>query len=183
MRFFFSFVFTLPDWFRILALLCRQMHSYRIFFLLSFRYRSPQTQCVLWHSTPRLPIVQKHCSFHCFARWLRPRAVARRFASSAPFTMPSGGGASIMPRQKLAPSASTDLTVHYIRFWNFAAQQRPRILEHPADAIAAREEPLTLNCKAIGRPSPEIQWYHNGIPLVPSERRVVLPEGSLFFLR
>uniref|UniRef100_A0A1B0CQS5 Ig-like domain-containing protein n=1 Tax=Lutzomyia longipalpis TaxID=7200 RepID=A0A1B0CQS5_LUTLO len=62
-------------------------------------------------------------------------------------------------------------------------QQRPRILEHPADAVAAREEPLTLNCKAAGRPTPEITWFHNGTPLVPSERRVVLPEGSLFFLR
>lgn len=56
-------------------------------------------------------------------------------------------------------------------------------MEHPADAVAAREEPLTLNCKATGRPPPEIKWYHNGTPLVPSERRVVLPEGSLFFLR
>ncbi|XP_055853853.1 roundabout homolog 3-like [Episyrphus balteatus] len=63
------------------------------------------------------------------------------------------------------------------------AQQRPRILEHPADAIAARDEPLTLNCKATGRPQPDISWYHNGTPLVPSERRVILPEGSLFFLR
>ncbi|XP_037909107.1 roundabout homolog 1-like [Hermetia illucens] len=62
-------------------------------------------------------------------------------------------------------------------------QQRPRILEHPADAVAARDEPLTLNCKATGRPPPEIFWYHNGTPLIPSERRVILPEGSLFFLR
>lgn len=65
----------------------------------------------------------------------------------------------------------------------FAAQQRPRIVEHPSDAVAARDEPLTINCKAAGRPTPDIQWYHNGTPLVPSERRVVLPEGSLFFLR
>lgn len=64
-----------------------------------------------------------------------------------------------------------------------SAQLRPKILEHPADAIAAKEEPLTLNCKATGRPQPEISWYHNGTPLVPSERRVILPEGSLFFLR
>lgn len=68
-------------------------------------------------------------------------------------------------------------------FLFFAAQQRPRIVEHPSDALATRDEPLTLNCKAAGRPTPEIQWYHNGTPLVPSERRVVLPEGSLFFLR
>lgn len=70
-----------------------------------------------------------------------------------------------------------------IFFFDFSAQQRPKILEHPADAVAAREEPLTLNCKAAGRPPPEILWFHNGTPLVPSERRVVLPEGSLFFLR
>ena len=83
-------------------------------------------------------------------------------------------------------------TILYLRFLDnnkimifflIVAQQLPRILEHPADAVAAREEPLTLNCKAAGRPPPEISWYHNGTPLVPSERRVVLPEGSLFFLR
>lgn len=73
--------------------------------------------------------------------------------------------------------------VFFVSFqWN-VAQQRPRIIEHPSDAIAVRDEPLTINCKAAGRPTPEIQWYHNGTPLVPSERRVVLPEGSLFFLR
>lgn len=65
----------------------------------------------------------------------------------------------------------------------FVAQLRPRIQEHPADAVAAKEEPLTLNCKAVGRPPPDINWYHNGVPLGPSDRRVVLPEGSLFFLK
>lgn len=45
-------------------------------------------------------------------------------------------------------------------FYPFLAQQRPRIVEHPSDAIAARDEPLTLNCKAaISRPSPTITWY------------------------
>ncbi|XP_001849919.2 roundabout homolog 2 [Culex quinquefasciatus] len=63
------------------------------------------------------------------------------------------------------------------------AQLRPRIIEHPADAVAAKEEPLTLNCKAAGRPPPEITWYHNGSPLGLSDRRVILPEGSLFFLK
>lgn len=71
----------------------------------------------------------------------------------------------------------------FFSFLCISAQQRPRIVEHPSDAVAARDEPLTLNCKAAGRPSPVITWYHNGTPLVPSERRVVLPEGSLFFLR
>lgn len=65
----------------------------------------------------------------------------------------------------------------------FVAQQRPRITEHPTDAVAAKEEPLTLNCKATGRPPPDIIWFHNSVPLVPDERKVILPEGSLFFLR
>uniref|UniRef100_A0A1S4H8Q1 Uncharacterized protein n=1 Tax=Anopheles gambiae TaxID=7165 RepID=A0A1S4H8Q1_ANOGA len=63
------------------------------------------------------------------------------------------------------------------------AQQRPKITEHPKDAVAAKDEPLTLNCKATGRPPPEFIWYQNGVPLSPSDRRVILPEGSLFFLR
>uniref|UniRef100_A0A182U684 Ig-like domain-containing protein n=1 Tax=Anopheles melas TaxID=34690 RepID=A0A182U684_9DIPT len=62
-------------------------------------------------------------------------------------------------------------------------QQRPKITEHPKDAVAAKDEPLTLNCKATGRPPPEFIWYQNGVPLSPSDRRVILPEGSLFFLR
>lgn len=68
-------------------------------------------------------------------------------------------------------------------FFFSPAQLRPRIIEHPADAVAAKEEPLTLNCKAAGRPPPEITWYHNGSPLGLSDRRVILPEGSLFFLK
>lgn len=74
---------------------------------------------------------------------------------------------------------------HYTIFFYLllAAQQRPRILEHPQDAVAAKEEPLTLNCKATGRPPPEIIWFHNGTPLVSDDRKVILPEGSLFFLR
>lgn len=32
-------------------------------------------------------------------------------------------------------------------FFIIAAQQRPRIVENPSDALATRDEPLTLNCK------------------------------------
>lgn len=75
------------------------------------------------------------------------------------------------------------IIIQYIFFSFIAGQLRPKITEHPADAVAAREEPLTLNCKANGRPLPEFKWYHNGSLLEPSDRRVILPEGSLFFLR
>ncbi|XP_042876956.1 roundabout homolog 2-like [Penaeus japonicus] len=62
----------------------------------------------------------------------------------------------------------------------------PVITEHPSNVVARRNDPATLNCAASG--ASRIRWYRDGEEVTtstqdPRSHRVLLPSGSLFFLR
>jgi hypothetical protein len=62
----------------------------------------------------------------------------------------------------------------------------PEITQHPINRTVIRNEPVTLDCRASE--NAEIEWFKDGLPVKtapqdPQSHRILLPDGSLFFLR
>ncbi|XP_037084617.1 roundabout homolog 2-like, partial [Pollicipes pollicipes] len=60
----------------------------------------------------------------------------------------------------------------------------PKITEQPTNELVVRGQPVTLNCKAEGDPSPRVSWFKDGRPLAAAAgpQRFFLHGSSLYFV-
>ena len=57
----------------------------------------------------------------------------------------------------------------------------PYFIEEPSNIYVRKGKPAVLNCRVGGDPKPSIKWKRNGITLTLDSRRMIKPDGSLYF--
>ena len=63
------------------------------------------------------------------------------------------------------------------------ASSAPKIIEHPEDTAVAKNEPVTLGCKAEGDPTPTITWYKDGELVITASTDRGVSCSSFFFFK
>ncbi|XP_050710954.1 roundabout homolog 2-like [Eriocheir sinensis] len=89
-------------------------------------------------------------------------------------------------RLKMGPTLCLPLLLLCLVVASSAQDGPPVLREHPSSVVVRRNEPVTLNCASSG--AARIRWFRDGeevttSPQDPRAHRVLLPAGSLFFLR
>ena len=66
-------------------------------------------------------------------------------------------------------------------FAGASAVTAPYFIEEPSDIYVRKGKSAVLNCRVGGNPKPSIKWKRNGITLTLDSRRMIKPDGSLYF--
>ncbi|XP_041357097.1 peroxidasin-like isoform X2 [Gigantopelta aegis] len=79
----------------------------------------------------------------------------------------------------VAKNAAGEVKTNQVELRYFGEPEKPKFMEMPDDVTAVAGRSITLPCRAIGNPRPDITWTKNGRALRISRRYSLLANGAL----